>query len=127
MIFTYLAEEKLIILSSRADTTKVRHMENNQEVALLLYRLQGSGKSAVSCTLHGKATVLQPGKDTYYREIHHKNHKDLSIFITGDNVSIITVNIKHATLSDLEDRVYNWTAENSVKQNPSADKNHSPL
>lgn len=114
MNFTYLAEEKLVILSSRADTTKVRYIKNNPKIALLLYHSGNNGEIPVSCTLHGTATVLQADKEMYYRDIHLKKHKDMGAFIEGDNVSIITVKLRHATLSDLEDRVYNWTAENDV-------------
>ena len=111
MNFTYLKEENLVILSSREDTTKVRYMKKNREIALLLCHLEGSGYPPVSCTLYGTATVLHSDKELFYREIHYRKHKDMSKFITGDNVSIITVHLKHATLSDLEDRVYDWTGE----------------
>ncbi len=118
MNFTYLTEENLIILSSRADTTKVRYMKKNPETALLLCHLEGNEQPAVSCTLYGTATVLQADKDLYYREIHYKNNKDMGKFIRGDNISIIMFQIKHAAISNLDDRVYSWTANSNTTSNP---------
>lgn len=108
MNFTYLEEENRIILSSREDTTKVKNIMKNPEVALLLYSLGGNGDKPVSCTIHGTATLVDPDRDQYYRSHHYKKHIQMGAFIEGENISIITVEIKHAALTDVEDKVRTW-------------------
>jgi nitroimidazol reductase NimA-like FMN-containing flavoprotein (pyridoxamine 5'-phosphate oxidase superfamily) len=107
MNFTYLQEEELIVLSSRANTTKVKYIEKNPAVALLIYSLS-EGPSSVSCTLYGLANVVNPDKDHHYRDSHYSKHRDMGKFITGENISIITVRISNAALSDLDDSVRTW-------------------
>ena len=114
MNFTYLADEELIILSSRKDTTKVNHIKSNPDVALLLYNLGGSGEMPISCTLNGTATLVSPDSNPHYRKYHYKKHLHMGTFIMGENISVITVRIKHAALSDVEDKVRTWTQDSSV-------------
>lgn len=114
MNFTYLPEEKLIILSSRANTTKVKYMKKNPSVALLLYSLDTEGQPPVSCTLYGTAQVVNPEKDRLFKESHYGKHRDMGNFIHGENISVITVRIEHAALSDLDDRVYTWAPGSTV-------------
>ncbi len=114
MNFTYLEDEELIILSSREDTTKVIHIKNNPVVALLLYNLGGSGEMPISCTLNCTAALVSPESDTHYREYHYKKHPNMGTFIMGKNISVITVRIKHAALSDVEDKVRTWSKDSSV-------------
>lgn len=108
MNFTYMDAEKLIVLSSREDTIKVKNIKNNPEVALLIYNLGVDGESPISCTIHGVATVVGSDNDSRYREPHYEKHRHMGAFIEGENISIITVSIKHATLSDVEDKVRTW-------------------
>ena len=119
MNFTYLQEEKLIILSSRANTTKVKYIKKNPSVALLLYSLGGEGQPPVSCTLYGTAHVVSPDKDRLFRESHYGKHRDMGNFIEGENISVITVRIEHAALSDLDDSVHTWTPGSTVIKNSS--------
>jgi len=114
MNFTYLEDEKLIILSSREDTTKVEHIKNNPDVAILLYNLGGSGEMPISCTLNGMATLLSPDTDQYYRDYHYKKNLHMGTFIMGENIVVITVRVKHVTLSDVEDSVRTWTQDPPV-------------
>ncbi len=119
MNFTYLAEEDLMILSSRTDTTKVLHMGKNPSVAVLLYSLGGQGEESRSCTLYGKATILPAENDRFYRKAHHKHHPTMGAFIMGENISIITVRIEHAALSDQADHVQTWSAAPDLKHDSS--------
>ncbi len=109
MNFTYLADEELIILSSREDTTKVNHIKKNPDVSLLLYSLGGSGEMHIICTPDGMATLVRPESETHYRDYHYKKHPHMGTFIMGKNISMVTVRIKHAVLSDVEDKVRTWT------------------
>lgn len=108
MNFTYLAEEELIILSSREDTTKVRQIKKNPSVAILLFSLGGEGKLPLSCTLYGTATVISPDKDKFYRETHYRKNHDMGKFIMEKNICVMTVSIRKAVLSDVEDSLRTW-------------------
>ena len=108
MNFTYLEEEKMIIMSSREDTAKVQNIKENPEVALLLYDLGEGGEAPVSCTIHGSATLAGPESYAHYRERHYQKHQQMGAFIQGENISMIAVSIKHAALSDVEDKVRTW-------------------
>lgn len=109
MNFTYLPEEEVVILSSRADTTKVKHMEKNPAVALLLYSLKDREGSPLSCTLHGRAALAEPGQEEALRARHYQKHRDMGTFINGSGIRIITVTITHAAMADARDRVYTWS------------------
>jgi len=113
MVFTYLAPENLIILSSRTDSSKVKHIKANREVALLFYSTGTESEPPISCTIYGTASVLPPANDTYYRESHYNHHQDKGAFIRGENISIITVTPRQAVMADAQDRVKTWTAEDS--------------
>lgn len=108
MNFTYKDEEELIVLSSREDTIKVKNINNNPEVALLFYNLGDNKEAPISCTIHGTATVVGSDRDAHYRKLHYNKHRHMGAFIEGENISIITVSIKHAALSDVEDKVRTW-------------------
>lgn len=110
MIFTYIAGEDLIILSSRPDTTKVKNINKNREVALMLYIESKKEEKPFSCTLYGTAKMLAQGEDNFYRETHYKRHRDMGNFIRGENISIIIVEIKKAVISDIDDSVQTWPA-----------------
>ncbi len=114
MNFTYLEEEALIILSSREDTTKVNHIKKNPAVAVLFFNLGNNGDLPLSCTLYGTAAVIDPDKDRFYRESHYKKNNDMGKFILEENISVITVSINQAVLSDVEDSVRTWSAENDL-------------
>ena len=86
MIFTYIAGDGLIILSSRFDTTKVKNINKNPEVALLLYSEGKKEEKPFSCTLYGTAKVLAQGEDNFYREAHYKRHSNMGNFISGKNI-----------------------------------------
>lgn len=116
MVFTYLSSENLIIMSSRTDSSKVKHIERNPEVALLLYNTGKDDEPPISCAFYGTALVLSPAKDNYYRESHYDNHRDKGVFIKGDNISIITVKLRHAVMSDAQDNVNTWAEEESCTQ-----------
>ncbi len=113
MVFTYLPPENLLILSSRTDSSKVKHIKANREVALLFYSTGTEREPPISCTLYGTASVLTPANDSYYRESHYNHHRNKGAFIKGENISIITIKPRHAVMSDTQDRVKTWAAEDS--------------
>ncbi len=115
MNYTYLSNERQVILSSRANTTKVSHIEKNPSVAILIYSLGNASDPPVSCTFYGTAAIVEQNTDRErdYREAHYANHVDMGAFITGDNIIIIAVHIQQAALSDIEDSVQTWSFEDS--------------
>ncbi len=116
MVFTYLSQENLIILSSRTVSSKVKHMEENNEVALLFYNPTKTGEPPISCTIYGTASILLTANGSYYRESHYDHHRDMGAFIKGENKSIITVRLRNAFMSDTQDNVKTWSAETNCKQ-----------
>ncbi len=111
MIFTYLANENIVILSSRADTTKVYNIMKNPQAALLIYSLGEEGEPSCSCTLHGTAKIISNSKEQAYREAHRQKHPDMDSFIDGEDISIIAFQTEHITIADSKDNVKNWSAE----------------
>jgi nitroimidazol reductase NimA-like FMN-containing flavoprotein (pyridoxamine 5'-phosphate oxidase superfamily) len=118
MVFTYLSPENLLIMSSRTDSSKVKHIQENPEVALLFYNTGKGSEPPISCTLYGTASVLPPANDSYYRESHYDHHRDKGTFIKGENISIIAVKLRHAVMSDAQDSVNTWAAEDNCTQEP---------
>ncbi len=109
MNFTYVAEEGVIILSSRSNTTKVENIKRNPRVALLFKGLDEHDQLPLSCTIYGTANVVSKEEDLIYRNKHHKKNHDMSQFINGEHISVIKVNIESAALSDSNDKVKTWT------------------
>lgn len=112
MNFTYLHEEELIILTSRADTTKVSYIHHNPYVALLFTRLSGEGSPPASCTVYGKAHVVDPSQDSVYRQAHLQRHPGMEAFITGESIAVVTVQIQRASIATIQDQVSSWSADN---------------
>ena len=113
MNFTYLREKELIILTSRADTTKMSYIHHNPYVALLFTHLSGDNRPPVSCTVYGKARVAEPQLDHFYRQAHLQRHPGMEPFITGELIAVITVQIQRATITTIQDQVSSWSAEQS--------------
>ncbi len=111
MLFTRPAGSKMVILSSRDETTKVKNIKNNPEVALLLYKTGAGGGGPLSCTLHGTAEILDRAEDHHFREAHYSKHESMGNFILGENISIIAVKIKHAVMADIKGGVQTWSLE----------------
>ncbi len=111
MNFTYLHEKELVILTSRADTTKMSYMHHNPYVALLFTHLSNDNRPPVSCTVYGKAHVENPSQDSFYRQAHLQRHPGMEPFITGKDIAVVTVQIQRATIATIQDQVSNWSVE----------------
>lgn len=116
MVFTYSSSENLLIMSSKFNSNKVKQLKKNPAVALLLYNTIKSSDPPISCTFFGTASVLPPSASDYYKKIHYKHHPDKTAFIKGAEISIITVKLEHAVISDSQDRISTWTKENTSKE-----------
>jgi len=111
MNFTYLPEKGLIILTSRANTTKVSCISHNPRVALLLAHFSGEERPAASCTVYGKAHIEDPARDSFYRQVHLQRHPGMETFISGEGIVVVTVTIQHAVIATIQDQVTSWSAE----------------
>ena len=109
MNFTYLTEEDVIVLSSRLDTTKVANIMKNPEVAIMLCDLGDGDTAHLSCTLYGRASILNSSEESFYRKSHLNKHNNMTVFIEGENIVVILVKIKSATISDAKDHVQTWS------------------
>lgn len=109
MNFTYLAERQVIILTTRADTTKMSYMNHNPHVALLFTHLSDTNRPPVSCTVYGKAHVVASHQDDFYRQAHLQRHPNMESFIMGDHISVVTVHIQHGSIANIQDQVSNWS------------------
>ena len=57
---------------------------------------------------HGTASVISPDKDQFYRENHFRKNHDMGKFIMEENICVMTVSIRKAVLSDVEDSLRTW-------------------
>ncbi|SMP70696.1 pyridoxamine 5'-phosphate oxidase family protein [Anoxynatronum buryatiense] len=114
MNFTYLPENDLIILTSRANTTKMSYINHNPCVALLFTSLSETKHPPVSCTVYGKAHVTNPNQDDFYRQAHLQRHPGMESFIIGEHIAVVTVQIQHGTIANIQDQVSNWSAEDAT-------------
>lgn len=110
MNFTFLPEEGLIILSSRRNTKKVTNILNNPQVALLVYQT-GDEQPPISATIFGRGKVESGESEGAYRAIHADRNKNMSQFIIGPNIVIITLRIEKVMVSDLQDEVSEWSCD----------------
>ena len=108
MNFTYVPTERILVLSSRRNTTKVAYLQKNPRVALLIARTGDGPEDSVSCTFHGWAQVVEPGLDEPYRQLHKTKHRTMDTFITGEDIAIISIRLDHAVLADTRDQVRTW-------------------
>ena len=113
MNFTFLKDKGLIVLTSRADTTKVTYMKRNPAVALLFTHFSGGERPPVSCTVYGTAQVVDTHRSHVYREAHLLRHPGMDAFILGDQIAVVTVSLRHVAMADIQDQVSNWSVDDS--------------
>lgn len=101
MLFTYLAHEKRILLSSKSETTKIKNIQKNPEVALLLYRLGLKGEESISFTIYGRAEfALSEQKDDYQRA-HYERHKSMGLFTNSEDILLFFLPLEQAFFSTI--------------------------
>lgn len=100
MNFTYVEEEKKVILSSRKNSIKYNNIQKNKHISLLLF----SSSNELSATLLGTAITMEDKKDKNYRELHMEKN-NMPQFILGDNIGIILFSIEQIIVSNNQDQV----------------------
>lgn len=121
MNFTYHQPDEVIIMGTSRQTTKFKHLEESQTVAILIHDFPHlvtnigdalCGKS-FSITLKGKAEITREGSDaeSKYRNIHVLANPDYAQFSAKG--AIVIVRVEKARLCDIHDKVTNWEAPRS--------------
>ena len=130
MRFTYTAglEEPLsevLIISTQRKTKKFELITRNNQVALLVHDFNTSadadatnyqqmdGRTRYSITLNGVVSVQEGELAERYRAIHLAANPSYTQFIVGDDIAIITVDLKRARVCDVNDRVTHFARGNS--------------
>lgn len=128
MSFTYVGQERRILLSTRRDSTKFHAICRVSRVTLLVHDLDGQDADAgrnptntLAITLKGQVTILSDldadsGVDAP-RSRHLARHgSEYRQFIVGENIAMISVAIESARICDSNDRVQYWSAMDSNGQ-----------
>jgi len=135
MIFTYMPQERRLLLSTRRDTTKFEALSRMKRVALLVHDLGASDSAAarlpkktLSITLKGEVTILSDLDADYGVESPRSKHlerhgSEYEQFIVGENVSMLSVSIESVQICDANDQVQKWTA--TVQPSATLDSNRA--
>jgi general stress protein 26 len=122
MIFTYIAEEQRIILSTRRDTAKFRAISQLTRVTLLLHDLNARDAAAArlpasthSITLYGEVVILADAESEANRSAHLARHgSKYHQFIVGENVAMLSVSVESARICDARDQVRLWSRRDNA-------------
>lgn len=107
MIFTFVEDEDVLIMSSRADSIKVRNVLRNPRAALLIHEDEQL-ENPISMTLNGTVRVEAGERADKYRNLHQQAHPQKSQFIAGEGMAVLTFIPQRAVLADRRDRVTHW-------------------
>ena len=118
MTFTYVQSHEVIVLSTRKDTLKLKNLLESPQVAILVHdfpHLQNSKKedygNTYSITLYGTTRVAQGEEADFFREKHLEHNPKSKVFISGENIVIVLVNVKSARICNAADKVQTWSVD----------------
>jgi hypothetical protein len=106
-------------LQSHADTRKFKALVENPNVAILLHDFGGGGAEAtnsLSVTLYGTAHVCEAGgeQEARLRSLHLARNPSYRVFIEGEDIAVLAVQLSLARMCDTADKVTCWEAGNST-------------
>ncbi len=107
MNYVFIDNDEIIIMSSRADSTKVRNILANPRCSLLINK-QGTPGMNLSLTLTGNTHLAGEGQAEYYRSLLQTVHPEQSNFFIGNDKVILVFRPERALLSDSNDKVSYW-------------------
>ena len=110
MFYTPADGEEYLIMTSQADTAKVRNMSAYPKASLLIHDTSDPGHP-IAVTLSGNVEILEGERAAQYLAMHQKARSLSSPFIKGSNVAVIGFRPVRALIADQEDRVQYWQAE----------------
>ena len=117
MNFTYHQPDEVIIMGTSRQTTKFKHLEESQTVAILIHDfphlVTNKGDAyAESFNTLGKAEITREGSDAESTGIFMCLPIRLcTVFSKG---AIVMVRVEKARLCDIHDEVTNWEAPRSL-------------
>ena len=118
MTFTYVQSHEVIVLSTRKDTLKLKNLLESPQVAILVHdfpHLQSSKKedygNTYSITLYGTTRVAEGEEADFFRAKHLDHNPKSKVFISGENIVIVLVNVKSARICNAADKVQTWSVD----------------
>jgi len=115
MRFTYLRDEsdgELIVMSTNRRTKKFDMLRDQKGVALLVHDFgsgEDSGGGAFSITLNGVCIIEEGERAEKFRAAHLEHNPDYPQFIVGEDIAILSVEVKEARTCNINDQVQKWT------------------
>ena len=139
MIFTYFEEDRVLIMSSRLDTQKVKNLQQNPRVAVLCHDFPVNAEEfdgttdfstsllekksttrsesrTASATIYGAIRILDPksGKNARrLQQVHLEKHPNYKQFIEGEGLGVLVLDILNVRMCDIRDKVTSWDRESS--------------
>ncbi|ANZ75953.1 BA75_02594T0 [Komagataella pastoris] len=126
------SSHSVIILTTDKDTVKYNNMRANPSVSILVHdwvtktnsieaganhllsflkNLNQNELVSTSATLAGKAHILSDEKQIeYYKKKHLENNPEGKVFIDGDNVAIVLVQVLSSKVADTENNVSEYNS-----------------
>jgi len=113
MRFTYVFDEEdgeVIIMSTNTKTKKFAKVKEQKGVALLVHDFGKDGTGGVySITLNGDCRIVtDKDKADKYRAAHLRHNPEYPQFIVGDDIAILCVDVKSASICNINDEVTKW-------------------
>jgi len=99
MLYSFIPEEEVIIMSSRRDSSKVKQVLNNSRSAILVHEDEEL-ENPVSLTLLGNISILAGQPAEFYRDLHSHSHPGRAQFIEGVDIAILLFTPSGGILAD---------------------------
>jgi nitroimidazol reductase NimA-like FMN-containing flavoprotein (pyridoxamine 5'-phosphate oxidase superfamily) len=110
MLFTFIEDEEILIMSSQTDSTKIRNMKSNPKTAVLIQTDSNSANS-VGITLSGTVRIENGERAVNLLNIHRKAHSLNSDFISGNHITVFSFQPRTAIMANQQDQVTYWSEE----------------
>eukprot|EP00943_MAST-04B_sp_MAST-4B-sp1_P009256 g9256.t1 len=118
MTFTYVQSHEVLVLSTRKDTLKLKNLLESPQVAILVHdfpHLQKSKKqdygNTYSITLYGTTRIAEGDEAKFFRGKHLEHNPKSKVFIEGQNIAIVLVNLTSARICNAADKVQTWNVD----------------
>jgi len=99
MLYSFVTEEEVIVMSSRRDSSKVKQLLNNSRAAILVHEAEELD-NPVSLTLFGDISVQAGQPAETYRDFHKHSHPQRAHFIEGADIAILLFTPSGGILAD---------------------------
>ncbi len=107
MVFTFVEDEELLVMSSRGESNKVRNLQQNPRAAVLIHEDEQLA-DPVSITLIGTVRLEAGASAEKYLALHQQAHPGSAPFTGGEGMAVLTFVPQRAVLADRRDQVTYW-------------------